>query len=98
MAGKTASLAEMMGRKSEQAKEQGLGLDDLKELLGEGMPDLKFNAVGRIRLVRALKQRFGAGFRSIPGVSGIMKEFDEESRFNLTVIKMKGLTKGRKRG
>ena len=96
--GRKATLAELMGKKGSE-KGASLGLSDLPELLGEGMPDLKHTRVGRVRLVRALKQRFGDGFRSVPGVSGILKEFDKEKDFNLTVAKMKGIrVKGRNRG
>lgn len=88
--GRKATLAEIMGKGGAE-KNRSLGLSDLPELLGEGMPDLQMTRVGRVRLIRALKQRFGDGFRSVPGVSGILKEFDKEKDFNLTVAKMKGI-------
>lgn len=89
MAGK-ATLAEIMGpRGAQSSKDRKLTMKDLPDLLGEGMPELQFNQVGRIRLMRALKQRFGASFRNIPGVSDIVRDFDDESRFSLDVKRMK---------
>lgn len=70
-----ASLAELMGDASEQGE---MTLKDLPKILGEKMPDLPRNRIGKFRLVQALQQRFGAGFKNVPMVSKIMKEFDEE--------------------
>lgn len=72
---KRASLAEVMGKAG--AERQGkLTLDHLPELLGEAMPDLPRNAVGRYRLIRSLKARLGPNYRALPGVSDIVREFD----------------------
>jgi hypothetical protein len=92
MSGKRATLAEIMGKKGASiAQGRDLSMDDLPELLGEGMPKLQFGPVGRVRLIRALKQRFGAGFRDVPGVSGIMKDFDQGVSFEGQVRKMKSI-------
>ena len=74
MATKKASLAELMGSKA--AGSGGLSLKQLPDVLGDAMPELPKNAVGRYRLIRALQQRFGDNFRALPGVSGLVKEFD----------------------
>lgn len=86
------SLAEIMGKKAANA--DSLNISDLKELLGEGMPEMKFDPVGRIRLIKALHQRFGDGFRSVPGVRNIMKEFDDRIGLEMKIKRMKAL--GRK--
>jgi hypothetical protein len=88
----SGSLAEIMGKKG-AAKSDSLEMGDLKELLGDGMPEMKFDPVGRIRLVKALHQRFGEGYRSIPGVKNIMKEFDDRVSFDVKVRRMKSLGK-----
>ena len=89
MAGKT-TLAEVMGTDgAKTSKERKLTMKDLPSLLGDGMPKLQFNQVGRIRMMRALKQRFGNGFRNVPGVSDIINDFDDESRFSIQMKKMK---------
>jgi hypothetical protein len=73
---KPASLGELMGKGFEHRDK--LTLEDLPKLLGEKMPHMEYNRVGRVRLVNALHQRFGPGFRNIPGVQDIMNEFDKE--------------------
>ena len=74
---KRPSLAESMG-----ADAAGIGaamtLSNLPQILGNAMPELPRDAVGRHRLMRALRQRFGANFRSLPGISNLMSEFDGE--------------------
>ncbi len=77
------TLGEVMGRKGEHAQEHGLELTDLKELLGEGMPKLEFHALGRVRLMRALRQRFGDNYQSVPGIQGVIKKFDHEARIEM---------------
>lgn len=66
-----------------------LSLDDLPDLLGEGMPELKFHALGRVRLINALRNRFGDGYRSVPGISALLGEFDKESQIELTHHKLR---------
>lgn len=74
-AGKPATLAELMGKQSENSD---LSLKDLPEMLGEQMPDLPKNRIGKFRLMSALAQRYGPNFRNLPMVSKIIKEFDSE--------------------
>lgn len=69
------SLAEIMGTSAGQ-HEGGLKLEHLPQILGEAMPELPKNPVGRHRLIRSLQQRFGPNFRSLPGVSGLIDQFD----------------------
>lgn len=70
-----------------------LSLENLSEFLGERTPEIPLNNVGRIRLIRALKQRFGPQFRLIPGVKKLLKEFDEKIQFEKDVMSLK--TKGK---
>lgn len=74
------TLNEIMGKKSSLDK-----LENLPEILGEKMPEMEFNAVGRMRLLRAFRNRFGQGFRNLPNVSKILKDFDEEVSFNKVI-------------
>lgn len=80
--GKT-TLNEIMGGHGEKASKQGLDLHDLPALLGEGMPKLEFHALGRVRLMRALRNRFGDGYRHLPGVSEAIKQFDHHAKVEL---------------
>lgn len=70
-AGKPASLGELLGKET-----ANLSLKDLPKLLGEKMPSLPFNRIGRYRLSNALRLRYGAGYKNIPGIKSIVDEFD----------------------
>jgi len=84
------TLNELMGSKGgAKAKAKKLSLGDLGDLLGEKMPKLEYNAVGRMRLTNALRNRFGDGYKSLPGIEEIMKEFDDEARFAVKLQEMK---------
>lgn len=87
-----ASLNELMGKSGEK---KDLGLDDLQELLGDRMPNIEFSPVGRLRLITALRNRFGDNYRQLKGISGILKEFDEESKFNIKKQEMRMIGKGK---
>lgn len=84
------SLSEIMGKSGADARGQ-LSLKDLPALLGDGMPELPRDAVGRHRLIRALQQRFGANFRALPGVSDLVKQFDSEVDFEGQVKRLNSI-------
>jgi len=92
---KKVSLGELMGKRGASAAGRKLSLDDLSDLLGERMPKLEFSPVGRLRLTSALRVRFGDNYRHLPGIEDILKEFDEEARFNVKLQEMK-MIKGKK--
>lgn len=70
---KPATLAELLG------KDVGhISMADLPKLLGEKMPEIPKNRIGRYRLNNALKLRFGPGYKNIPGIKNILAEFDSE--------------------
>jgi len=85
---KKVSLAELMGGEG-AAKSSSLTLDQLPLILGDAMPEMTKDNVGRFRLIKALQQRYGKNFRRLPGVSGLIKEFDEDVKFEHQVGKMK---------
>lgn len=90
MSKKQASLSEVMGSAGAKAASSGsVSLKQLPEILGENMPDMDLSTVGRIRLIRALKQRFGANFRSLPGIKDIIKDFDDKASLALKAEKIK---------
>ncbi len=90
------SLNELMGKSGGQSST--ISLKDLPELLGEKMQEMPRNQVGKFRLLRALKERFGNGFRNIPGVRDIMKEFDDDIQFESQVQRMKRIKVEKKNG
>lgn len=91
------SVNELMGGKGHEAKSKDLEVEDLPELLGERCPEIKFNPVGRIRLVSALRQRFGDNWRHLPGLANVMKKFDTEAEFAVKVERMKQIKAAKKR-
>lgn len=68
------SLSELMGKSGGN----GLSLSNLHDALGHLTPELPRNEVGRYRLLMALHQRFGPGFRALPGIQGLFDEFDKD--------------------
>jgi len=88
------SLAEVMGSKAATSG-SSMRLSNLADILGDAMPEMPKNGVGRHRLVRALQQRFGSNWRSLPGVKDLVKEFDrsvdmENKIKSISAIKAKG--------
>jgi len=87
---KKVSLGELMGKSGgTSAKSRKLTLDDLGDLLGERMPNLEYNPVGRLRLTTALRERFGDNYKNLPGISDIISEFDHETKHNVKLQEMK---------
>lgn len=93
---KKLSLNELMGSGGAKAKGRKLTLDDLGELLGERLPKVEYTPVGRLRLTTALRNRFGDNYKNLPGIEDILKEFDEESKFNVRLQEMKMIKAGKK--
>ncbi len=69
--GGNATLGELMG--TDEIK-----LDNIKDVLGEKLPELPLNRIGKYRLINSLKVRFGPGYRNIPGVSQMIQEFSDK--------------------
>lgn len=90
MARPKVSLNEVMGSSGGTVR----SLDRLSELLGEKTPRLPINQVGRVRLVQALRNRFGVGFRNMPGVAELIKEFDDKIETGVRINKMKKIRIG----
>jgi len=82
-----ASLAEIFGK--EKGEKERFELSDLKDLLGEKMPDMPYNRVGKVRLIKALRNRFGEGFRNMKQLQGLLKDFDNEIKTDLDIRKIK---------
>lgn len=84
-AGQPANLGELLGSAAEKKDPSEFSLEDLPEILGEKMPELPKNRIGRFRLLNALQQRFGNGYNNIPGVKRIINQFDEEIKLENTI-------------
>lgn len=68
-------MGELLGKSGAKSD---LSLADLPEILGEKMPELPKNRIGKFRLVSALQARFGPAYNNIPMVTKLIKEFDDE--------------------
>lgn len=93
------SLSEILGKKSAASSaKKKLTLEDLPDLIGEGLPEINFDAVGKHRLVTALRNRFGDGYRNITAAKDIIADFEEKRSFeqklsDLRAIKYKSPNK-----
>ena len=87
---RNATLGELLGDAGNKAS---LSLKDLPTILGEKMPDLPRDRVGKFRLIQSLQIRFGDGFRNLPHIKGIIEEFDKEVE---TENVIRANTKGKK--
>lgn len=97
MAKGRASLAELMGSGAANSATSGkLTLEHLPHILGDAMPELPPNAIGRHRLTSALRQRFGDGYRSLPGISGLVSQFDEKIAYENKIQRLKAIKIQRK--
>jgi len=79
------TLGEMLG--SGQNK---VTRENLHEVLGMKMPEIPMTDVGKVRLIHALQQRFGANFRQMPGVSDLLDGFNKDLEIHETLRKNKG--------
>lgn len=78
-----------MGKSAAGSGSSGnLKLSYLPEILGDAMPELPKSPVGRHRLIRALQQRFGSNFRSLPGIKNLMSEFDHDVEFEKRIARL----------
>lgn len=83
------TLNEVMGKGAGESTK--LTMDELPSILGESMPELPKNNIGRFRLIRALQQRFGKNFRTLPGVNDLVKEFDSQCDYETRIAKLKSI-------
>lgn len=79
-----ASLGEMLGKGRNQVT-----MENLPEVLGLKMPEIPKNRVGKLRLIHALQQRFGANYRQTPGVNDLLSEFEQNLSDNEIIEKNK---------
>lgn len=81
-----ASLNELMG---DDMPAQTPTLKDLPKLLGEKMPSVTYDRIGRMRLISALTQRFGQQYSNLPHISSMLKEFDNEVAYHNVIRRNK---------
>ena len=91
MARPKVSMNEVMGKGGVKK----MTLESLPEILGEKMPRLPLNRVGKVRLIQALRNRYGASYRNLPGVSDVLKEFETATEHDDTLAKLRKIKLGR---
>jgi len=53
----------------------------------EEIPHIDGSPLGRHRLIQTLRNKYGEGFRNKPGISRILKDFDEQRDLMVKIIK-----------
>ena len=91
MARPKVSMNEVMGKGAGQK----ITLERLPEILGDKMPRIPLNRVGKVRLIQALKNRYGAGYRNLPGVSDTLREFEDATEHDEMIERVKRIRVGR---
>lgn len=89
---KLASKNELMGK---MGNKESYTMEDLPELIGDAIPDITRDRVGRLRLQHLLQKRFGVTWQSYPGLKSLMEDFDKDMEV-ATLIKAN--REGRKNG
>lgn len=89
-AGAPETLNELLGEEHDGK----VTLQNLSSILGERMPELTFDRVGRLRLIHSLQNRFGDNYRQVPGVRGMLADFDKNMETNSIVKMNKGKFNG----
>lgn len=63
------------------------GMAPIRDALDENeFPMVQYSPVGRLRLIRALRRKFGPNFRSVPQAESAMKFFDDTMEFNMNIV------------
>lgn len=93
------TLKDLM-RHQAQVKEDmpALDLEPVKKLFTEKehaqLPEIDASQVGRIRLLRTLRNKFGTSFKSIPAVKAAIDHYDNEVKYMQHYKKLLGARHG----
>jgi len=66
-----------------------MDLTPFKSLFGEDLPNIEANTVGKIRLIKMLRHKFGVNYRNFPQAKKLIDYFNSEMEFNKKVIKIR---------
>lgn len=74
-----------------------MDMEPIHKLFGKGdnIPHIDESQVGWIRLLRAVKNKFGANYRAIPEVDHALNHYEKEVKFIKLYKKIKGDRHGR---
>lgn len=64
-----------------KAKKTGMAnLSKYSEALGEDVPDMALNKIGRFRLQQVLRRKFGANWKGVSLAKRIMSDFEKQMK------------------
>lgn len=66
----------------------------IEAVLGDDMPEISPTPLGRLRLVTALKSKFGPGYRNVPQASKALDHFDTEKAYFEKLRQVRGISRG----
>lgn len=84
----------MLKRLAADPKTPRIDTAPIKSLLGELMPVMHASPVGRMRLVNALKHKFGENYKSFEEAKKVIDHFDGESEHIKNYLRIKGVYRG----
>lgn len=67
---------------------------DFVSVLGDGIPHITRSNNGRMKLVRMLRNKFGASYRDVPQARKLIKKLESETSHLELIIRLKGMTNG----
>jgi hypothetical protein len=59
-----------------------LNLTPFRQILGDDIPDLPLNKIGRFRLLQALRRKFGANFKNVGQAKKLLDIFDRQLKIS----------------
>lgn len=59
-----------------------LNLTPFRQVLGEDIPDLPLNKIGRFRLLQALRRKFGISFKNVGQAKKLLDMFDRQLKIS----------------
>ena len=93
----TQGLSNASKSKQPQIKSQ-MDLKPIKEVLGDDMPAITPDPLGKYRLLTALKRKFGPSYRSHPSSVGAIHHFEKEYNYFKTLRHTLGTGGGNSNG
>lgn len=79
---------------AQQSQLPAMDTGPIEAVLGDEMPELSPTPLGRLRLVNALRSKFGPGFRNHPSASKALSHFDSERSYFEKLRQARGISRG----
>lgn len=85
------TVREMMGEEVPMK----MDLSPIKEALGEDLPEIPANSLGKIRLVKLLRNKYGINYRNFAPAIRALNHFESEMRYIHHYMKVRSGRHGR---